>query len=213
MDTMMQLDQVKVVSNERIEMLRELPFGQRMLRCGFKLLRYDVLMNRFGCNVVNRRNEVRANRKARLLACIANKKSRPTKRFFGLVTVPAKIYKVIYMMDDDDELVYCVGTKREYNCIYDHVAVNRVDYTRTGRYIPYFFWETWGVEFAPLEDYAEKKIPNRCIKKVSIAKSVGVKHLFVAHPTQRVPDPIIVCSRTIEDGKPEEPYYEIDMWE
>lgn len=214
---MVAIPQKSEVVSDRIELLKSLPFGQRMIRAGFKSVSYKDLMDRLGCTAVNERNENKAKRRAQYIAFVANK-AQEEKRLKSLFKIKRKPYKVFHNYDlDDGEWFYSVGKKYNYLWDYTESIPESKNKKRFYGYISYIEYE---IEFITLEDYSEDKIPARCLRNVKLAKNLGAEYLWVAKPQLSIPDPIIIATRenVFEEDDDENnmlrgPYYEIDMWE
>lgn len=221
METLVEIPKVAESTRGTIKSLQALPFGQRMIRAGFKEVTDDNLMDRLGCTAANAGNKEKARLKAVSKANAANrilnKLRQGKRRWYQKPLGSDYVVKYINEWDDmDDEW-------EEYFTIKNNKGdLKRKRWSSCVRFA--FRWDEWEVDFTKLEDYCEDKIPARCLKNVQKAKELGVKHLWVAHPTEKTPDPIIIATKGMEKHydyygddtgttTPTSPYYEVDMWE
>ena len=184
--------------------LKSLPFGQRMLRAGFKMVKRKDLEDRLGVTCYNKKQKDRSRQKAQRICDLLNKK-RKENIFVRTIWRDRKNKYFTHKEYGENGIYYEVGYKGYcYPLCYSRKR-------RRGEKYYYYKTNLIEIKFEALGKYIGDIIPDRCIESIKEARKLGCKHFHVVTTQEKVyDDPIIIAT---EKQKLEEPYFEIDMWE
>ncbi len=208
METLVKIPKTVKSTRDTIQALRKLPFGQRMIRAGFKVITYDNLMDRMGCTAINKEIDKKAENKTKRIQRFLNyklSKKHPITRWFAGGYYRRSAWWNGEAEDGEPPYYWAVYQKNELTDILMSDCPPRRRCVHC---------EEWGIGFFGLSEYSEGKIPARCLRSVQKAIALGVKHLWVAKPEKLdIKDPVILATEKTDEGEADAPYYEIDMWE